>query len=225
MLILHGENKERSRAILNGKIKQFEGEVIKLEGEKINLTDLKQATESRSIFGKEKLIVIFNLFSRPPGKEKQKLIEYCRKENPRNLIIWEGKKVDGRILSHFASAQIEQFNLPPIIFRFLDSLSPTSKKPSLILLHQCLTQETPEIVFYMLCRHIKDLIIAADLGKEGLNEYPSWKKEKLVRQAKKFSLKKLIDLYQKLLEIDYQQKTGNTSFSLVFRLDLLVTSL
>jgi len=225
MLILHGENIERSRRYLGQRKKNFDGEVINLEGDKINLNDLKQAIESKSIFGEKKLIVVSNLFSRRPSKEKEELLKYCRQENPENLIVWEGKKIDGRLLSHFLSARIEQFDLTPIIFRFLDYFSPTNKKHSLILLRQCLTQEPPELVFFLLCRHIRDLIIAADLGKKGLNHLPSWKQDKLISQAKMFGLQKLINLYGQLLQIDYQQKTGRSTLSLASQLDLLIANL
>lgn len=225
MLILHGENIERSRRALNEKIKRFSGEIIRLEGEKLDLGELKQAVESSSLFGQERLIIIENLFSRRPSKEKEELLKYCKLENPENLIVWGGKKIDGRILAPFTLARIERFDLTPIIFKFLDSFSPTNKKLSLALLHQCLTQETPEMVFYMVCRQAKDLIITADLGKENLDELPPWKREKLIRQAGKFGLKKLLTLYQQLLQIDYQQKTGKTPLSLSSQLDLLIASL
>jgi len=224
MLILHGENTAQSRQYLNKKITNFKGEVIKLEGEKISLTELQQAVESQSIFFPDKLIIIFGLFSRKPGKEKEKLLTYCRKEDPRNLIIWEGKKIDGRILSHFSGARVELFELPKIVYKFLDALSPIKRGYSLILLHRCLKRELPQRVFYFLCRHIENLITAADLGRSGLKEFPSWKQEKLIKQAKTLGLERLIKIYEMLLEIDYQQKTGQSPFSLISSLDLLIAS-
>lgn len=225
MLILHGENIDQSRRFLASRLKSFAGEIIKLEGENLNLSELKQAVEGNSLFGKDKLVVIFNIFSRRPSKEKENLLEYLKKEKPKNLIVWEGKKIDGRVLTSFAFGQIRRFDLTPIIFRFLDSLSPQNKKNSLILLHQCLRFEPAEVVFSLLCRQVKDLIIAIDLGKKGLENLPDWKKEKLAIQAKKFGLEKLIKLYQKLLEIDYAQKTGKTPLSLASQLDLLLVNL
>jgi len=225
MVIFHGENTALSRQRLNQLIEKFRGEVVKLEGEKIALSELQQAVESRSIFGADKLVVIFGLFSRKPSKEKEKLLDYCQKENPQNLIVWEEKKIDGRALISFKKAKIELFDLPKIIYKFLDSLSPFNKKTSLLLFHQCLKKEVPERIFYFLCRHIEQLIIAADLGKRGLKNLPDWKKEKLAKQAKAFGLEKLINLYQKLLAIDYQQKTGKSPFSLISSLDLLISYL
>ena len=225
MVIFHGENTALSRQRLNELVEKFKGEVVKLEGEKLTLTELQQAVESRSIFGPDKLVVVFGFFSRRPSKEKEKLLDYCQKENPQNLIIWEEKEIDGKILGKFKGARIEFFDLPKIIYKFLDSLSPFNKKPSLLLLHQCLKKEAPERIFYYLCRRVEQLIIVADLGKKGLENLKDWQKEKLIRQAKAFGLEKLINLYQKLLEIDYQQKTGQTPFSLISSLDLLIASL
>jgi len=224
MVIFHGENTVLSRQRLNGEIEKFKGEVIKLEGEQLTLTELQQAVESRSIFGADKLVVVFGLFSRRPSREKEKLLNYCQKENPQNLIVWEEKKIDGRILGNFKRVKIEFFDLPKIIYKFLDSLSPVNRKTSLLFFHQCLKKEVPERIFYFLCRHVEQLIIAADLGKRGLENLPDWKQEKLLRQAKTFGLEKLISLYQKLLAIDYQQKIGKSPFSLISSLDLLIAS-
>jgi len=226
MVIIHGENTALSRQRLSELIEKFKGEVIKLEGEKLTLTELQQAVESKSIFWADKLVVVFGLFSRKPSKEKGELLEYCQKENPQNLIIWEEKKIDQKVLEKFKGAKVWFFDLPKIIYRFLDSLSPLNKKTSLLLLHQCLKKEPPERVFYYLCRRVEQLIIAADLGKRGLEKkLKDWQKEKLVRQANIFGLEKLINIYQKLLVIDYQQKTGKSPFSLVSSLDLLIAYL
>lgn len=225
MLILHGQNIVLSRNKLREKTKNFFGETIILNGEKISLTDLKQAIESQSLFGQDRLVIIERLFSRPSGKAKEELLKYLKSENPQNLIIWEGKKVDGRVLTPFKQVKVEKFDLAPLIFKFLDSLSPKSKKISLSILHQCLVHDAPGVVFFMLCRQVKDLIIANDLGEKGLSELPVWKRGKLIRQAKGFGLKKLLWLYRQLLKIDYEQKTGKTPLSLSSQLDLLIASL
>ena len=228
MLILHGENLVASRKRLKEEIDnfrlKFKGEVIKFAGNQVDLTQIKQAVESSSLFGQNRLIVIENLFSGSPSTEKQKIVGYLKQNLPKNLLIWEKRKIDNRVLAHF-KAQVFQFDLTPIIFRFLDSLVPNNQKFSLSLLHQCFDQDAPEIVFYMLGRQIRLLIIAADLGENGLIEIPEWKRKKLISQAKEFSLTKLLQLYRQLLKIDWQQKTGQTPFDLASQLDLFIASL
>lgn len=225
MLILHGENTVLSRQKLTNLSQHFQGEVLHLEGEKINLTDLKQAIESSTLFGQARLVIIENLFVRRPSKEKEELFKYLKEEKPKNLIIWERKTIDGRSLISFKFAQIERFVIPTIIFKFLDSLSPQNKSQSLYFFHQCLRQEPPEVIFYMLSRRVGNLILAADLGEKGLEKMASWQRSKLIHQTKQFNLKKLIFLYRQLLKIDWEQKTGQTIMPLVSQLDLLIASL
>jgi DNA polymerase III delta subunit len=239
MMILHGENNLLSRQKLTNEIANFklktQGEILRHDGHNLNLMDLRQSLESASLFrakretrvsllGDSRLVIIENLFSGRVGKEKQKIIDYLKKTVAQNLIIWEGKKIDGRTLTSF-KGQVLRFDLDPVIFRFLDSLSPGKAKISLTLLHQCLTQDPPEIIFFMLARQIRHLILAADLGKKGLGQMESWRAEKLIRQARYFTLIKLMKIYRQLLKIEVQQKTGQTPFTLSSQLDLLIASL
>ena len=229
MWIIHGQNLVLSRKKLGEKIEAFrlkhQAEIIRLEGKKFNLTQAKQLLEATSLFGQRKLIIVENFFSLPQSKQKKETLDYLKEKKPENLIIWENRKIDGRRLMAFSQTKIQRFDLPPLIFKFLDSFAPENKKFSLNLLHQLLHQEAPELIFYLLARRIGQLIIAKDLGKRGLTQMARWQQEKLLYQAKKFDLKKLLLLYQQLLKIDYQQKTGRTSLPLSFHLDLFIASL
>lgn len=231
MLILHGENIVASRKTLYEKIASFKekgvDEIIVLDGIKLTLTEVKQALESTSLLGQARLVVIENLFSSPKNKEQSEIISYLEKvdkETP--LILWEQKDLSRTILKKLAQrATIELFKIPPLIFKFLDSISPQNKKNTLILLHQSLKTDSPEIVFYMLCRQARFLIIARDLGRKGLSSLPSWQQAKFLRQAEKFTLEQLLNFHKKLLKIDYEQKTGRASLPLSSQLDLLIADL
>ncbi len=227
MIILHGENTILSRQRLQEEIEAFKdkkkGEVLKFEGNNLNLTDLQQALESLSLLEENRLIIIENLFSGRSSKEKNNMIVYLKKSNPVNLIIWEGKKIDGRILASLKT-RVLRFDLPLIIFRFLDSLAPGNNVQSLNLFHQSLEQDPPELIFHLLSRQTRLLILAADLGEKGLGQMKDWQKGKLIRQAKKFDLEKLIKIHKELLKIDWQQKTSQTPFNLVSQLDLFLAS-
>lgn len=226
-MILHGENTVLSRQRLQEEIEAFKtkkkGEVLKFEGNNLSLADLQQALESLSLLEENRLIILENIFSGRPSKEKSNIIAYLKKSNPANLIIWEAKKIDGRILSSFKT-QVLRFDLPLVIFRFLDSLAPGNITQSINLFHQSLEQDPPELIFYLLARQIRLLILAADLGEKGLGQMKDWQKGKLIRQAKKFGLIKLIKIYKELLQIDWQQKTSQTPFNLVSQLDLFLAS-
>lgn len=225
MYLIHGQNLVLSRKFLTEKIKEFSGEIIRLDGEKIDLTELKQTLESGSLFGKDKLIIVENLFSRRPSIIKDELIEYCRLSHPTNLIIWEGKEIDGRKLRSIPPQNVNHFALNKVIFKFLDSISPGNQKVTLNFYHQCLPQDPPELIFYLLSQRIRDLIIIKDLGEEGIARLAPWQKKKLAYQAKRFTLEQLSALYRELLRIDWEQKTGRAPLDLSSQLDLLLASL
>lgn len=225
MLILHGENVVLSRQELSKVVDHFPGEVTRLEANQLDLTSLKQALESVSLFGQDRLVILENLFSRRASREKENLLRYLKKNQPENIVLWEGKTIDGRSLNPFSKAEIKKFALTPFVFRFLDSLAPDNQKDSLSLLHRSLNQDPAEMVFYLLARQVRYLIIALDLGEKGLERMASWQKAKFFRQAKKFDLAKLLWLHQELLRIDYEQKTGQAPLSLSGQLDLLIASL
>ena len=101
MIILHGDNVVLSRNKLVDLIESFQGETLRYTGESLTLSELKQALESLSLFGLEKLVVIENLFSRRPSQEKENVLKYLKNEPSKNLIIWERKKIDGRICKSY----------------------------------------------------------------------------------------------------------------------------
>ena len=228
MIILHGENIVQSRQKLKEKATEFkqktQGVILRFEGNEITLSNTQEAFQSLSLLGEQQLVVIENLFSGRKTNEKQKIIDYLKQLNPKNLIIWEGKKIDGRVLAPF-QGQVLRFDLTPTIFHFLDSLHPGNNKIALLLLHQALEQLPAEMVFFMLVRHFRFLILASDLGKKGLSNMPPWHQSKLINQGDKFALDRLLSIYKSLLRIDSRQKTGKTVFNLSFQLDLLVASL
>ena len=92
-------------------------------------------------------------------------------------------------------------------------------------LQETLLKEAPELVFSLLIRQVRLLVIARDLGTKGLDRMAPWQKDKLVKQANKFTLEKLLKYHQAFLAIDIRQKTGQASFTMQKQLDLLVASL
>lgn len=227
MIILHGENTVLSRQRLKEEIEAFElktkGEVLKFEAQNLDFINFQQALEPSSLISTDRLVVLEGLFGGRKNSQKEKILAYLKKNNPENLIIWESKKIDGRTLLSF-KAKVFKFDLPLVLFRFLDSLLPGNSKISLILFHQCLEQDPPELIFFLIARQIRMLILAVDLGKEGLPKIQDWQIGKLIHQGQKFGLKTLLSLYKELLKIDWQQKTGQTPFDLVSQLDLFLAS-
>ncbi|MBL7159044.1 hypothetical protein ISS85_01055 [Candidatus Microgenomates bacterium] len=229
--ILHGDHLLASRKALEVMKKTAEKkEVISFDGKKVTLTDLKQALEARSLFGQEKLAIVENLISLKYSSIKtqeqvKRTFDYL-KALPSNteLILWEKKKIDGRRLISFKNAKIQLFQTPAIIFKFLESIQPNNQESMLSLFENCAKTGPVELIFYMIVRQFRLLLLVKDLGKEGVRMAP-WQYARLTNQANCFTLEKLLKIYKKLLKIDYQQKTGQLVFDLKKTIELLLVNL
>lgn len=230
MIILHGANIVASRQALTEqkeRARQKGTELVMYSGKNLDLTKLKQALESASLFGGDRLVIIESFFFLPNSKLKESMLSYLKTANFQTaLVIWEGKQIDGRMLRSFASkAKIQLFKLSAVIFKFLDSLQPNQPQISLNYLHQTLKTEPPELVFYMLARRTTYLLIAKDLGKKGLSGFAPWQQGRYLSQAEKFSQDRLRQLHRELLVLDWRQKTGRANFPLASAIDLLIINL
>lgn len=223
--IFHGDNIVESRRKLSeeaAKAKEEGTEVVTLNGAKTNFTEVRSALESSSLFGQDKLVVMENFLSSPVSAFKKKTLDYLKKgQFGNNLILWE----EGRLKNIPLKAPTKLFRLDPVLFRFLESLQEGGERKSLELLAKLTRKEKPEMIFYMIVRQVRLLILAKDLGASGLSGMASWQKNKLVSQAKFFSMNRLLELHKKLLEIDFAQKTSTDPLPLSSRLDLLASEI
>lgn len=96
------------------------------------------------------------------------------------------------------------------------------------LLKKVLEVEIPEIIFSLLIRQLRLLLLISNEEKEeaeDLKRLATWQKQKLATQAKNFTEKQLRSYYHELLEIDYQQKTGQNAFDLKKTLEIFIMNL
>lgn len=227
LIILHGENILKSRQELERiKTQDNQVEIILFDGAKIDHTCLKQALESKPFLEEKRLVIIENLLSQKKNLKQQKTILDYLKNPPikTDLILWEEREIGKELLSR-VSATVKLFKTEPILFKFLEAIRPGNTKEILTLLRESLLAEEPEIVFYMLTRQFRNLILIADLGEKGLPRMASWQISRLKNQAKNFTLEQLLKIYHELLEIDYRQKTGQQTFDLAHTLELFLINL
>jgi DNA polymerase III delta subunit len=208
MLLIHGDDLVKSRQRLASLIKTSRAEVVRFDG-KASLTMIKQALESASLFESERLVVIEGW----PSKEV-----WAYAKGQKKLIIWVGKKVDGRQLIGLKREQVEAYRISPAIFALLDTLKLTAWQRVAI-------QEPVEKIFFLLARRWRYLIIVKDWGYEGLAELSPFEKSKIVNQAKRYSLEQLLDFYGQLLSVEYSIKSGQTNLPFDLQLEVLLASL
>ncbi len=214
--LLHGDHIEASRAQLHRLKESLQSKEIRvLDGKDIDTALLTQALESTSLFGGDTAVIIERLFGKL-GK-KAKLIEslahiLVSAANSTDIILWEDKELGVTALKALGKIDVKLFKTPTIIFQFLDGLAPNNAKDLLPLYSQLTTNDAPELVFSMIVRRLRQLIQIHDgitpVGLQG------WQAGRLTRQAKLFTMDKLVSLYRKLLEIEYSTKNGTSAFAL-----------
>lgn len=226
--LIHGDDIVTSRKKLEEEKNQVGvKEIITLDGRKITLSDLVLACDTRSFLAEKKIILIENLFSGGITKEKPKLLSYLGKTDlSYPVIIWEDREIEKQaVKKYFIRAKEILCQPPQLLFRFLDSVGLQPPNQLLSLFHAVLTQREVELIYVLLLRKFRQLIVACDLGRGGLSELSVWQVERLLCQSRYFTGEKLISLYRQLLSFDYKIKTGQTPYSLSQLLDIFLTTL
>lgn len=225
--LIHGEDHLSSRKILIIEKEKYKGNDIQyFEGSSLDLETLLTCDQSQSLFQNSKTIIIENLLAGSMSVEKEKILSYLNSSQLRvNVIIWEKSEITkSNIIKLLPKAKDILCQPPMMLFKFLDTMF-DNPAASLTLFHNVITYREAELVYSMLVRQFRNLIIARDLGAAGLAEMQRWQADKFVRQARNFDTVKLITLYRQLLTIDYQIKSGQTPYNMTELLDIFLLSL
>ena len=226
LTIIHGENVVASRNYLLSQIDQFKKkgqEVLFLDEKNFTPENLVAALE-KDLFGQQK-VVVFESFSRLKPNQKKEATEIIKQHPEGILFLWEAKTLPASFFKPFPKSQARLFKPSPILFQFLDALSPKNKQKAIFLLGQVLKKEETGLVFYFLTRRINDLILIKENHEEKVSARQAWQKEKLKKQAQDFSQEKLADFLCQLIWLDYQQKSGQLSYPFEFGLELLLAKM
>lgn len=226
LTIIHGSDTAASRNYFLQEKQRFAKGVL-LRGSLIDLTDLCQLLEGGGLFGDNKQIFIEQFLSeRKKSAERDAIISYLKKQGETHeIFLWEGKEFDLRTLAPFKGAVIKTYKLSSTLFAFLDAVKPNNGKQLAQLFHKTLQTTEAEMIFFMLVRQLRILIVLSDKGGENISEtlrLAPWQKSKLETQAGLFGENYLKQLYLRLFQIELGQKTGMLSSSLVCAVDFFL---
>lgn len=227
-MLIHGDDTGQSRGLLSETLSTFQDtEIIRLDGEKVELADVSLALESFSLLAPQKTIVFENLLSKGTLKKKHHILEYVQKTNNLpTLIFWEPSKLTKVTLEkYFSGAKVSLCQLPEQLFKFLDSLGLVPSHVLVKSFKELVKLRDAELVFAMILRQIRLLLLIKHSSTGTMVGFAPWQLQKISRQANAFTNEQLLAVYRQLLLIDYKIKTGATPYNLEQLLDIYFISL
>lgn len=228
LTLIHGDDIASSRNYYIAE-RQKAAEKKIVDGNTITLTDLMQIFSGNGLFGDQETIFIEELVSkRKSSKDIDELTTFLSEQTDAPIFVWESKTLTPKQIGNFKKATVKEFKIPTVVFAFLDSLKPGNTIHMLKLYHEILAQEDAMYVLVMLMRQIRILLALSDPTQPTISEVSRmapWQKGKLQKQAQWFSQSLLLQLHEKLFQLEYGQKTGNLPLPLTDAIDFLLTSL
>ena len=113
---------------------------------------------------------------------------------------------------------LKEFKLKESIFSLMDACFPGNKIAFLNILATLTETESEQLIFFMLIRHIRSLILATSNSLGGM---PPWQKSKIISQATKWKVENLIKFYEGLQRLDVAIKTSSNPNGIKNSLDIL----
>ncbi len=228
--IIHGDDTSLSRKFLTEQ-KEKLNNFNSFDSAEFNLSSLAQIVEGASLFDDTKIIFVENFFSKNKlvSNEAKALVNYINKNSDLiKIFFWEDKEVSKKSISVFNNSTVKIFKIPQSIFLFLDGIKPKNWENSIGLFHKSLVSVQAELIFFMLVRQFRLLLAIQDNSTDAIDEVKRlmpWQKSKLEHQSNLFTKDQLRNIYKKLLQIDIEQKTGKSAFSLAQAIDFLLIDL
>jgi len=230
--LVHGEDTTASRNFYFD-VKKKSVDALTLDGATITLTDLQQALSGSDLFGETKQIFIENLLTKKKGSKELDSLTSLISQTSQTITLWESKELTPKQVGLFGKATVRLFKIPSTIFAFLDGIRPNNGKQLIELFHKTLEDKDPEFVLFMLQRQTRTLLALSSISDKPTDQstisevsrLAPWQKGKVEKQAQLFTSQQLLDVHDKLFQLELDMKTGGLTLPLAESMDLLLLSI
>ena len=201
--IFHGDNQFTSRTEFNSFLDQNSDlDILKIDNKEINLDNINNFINGRSLFNTKKIIAITNFFSiSKPILDK--LIKIIQSNSEFDVAIWQDKTLTITQLKTFPKSNIQSFPLDKIMFSCINSIRPKNITKFISVLHQVFEKEPFELFLFWLKFNLR----------------------KQLTSYSRFESNLLKKTYLQIIELDFQNKTGQLSISKEIALERILINL
>lgn len=208
--LIHGEDVAVSRNMFLSLVEKAKGEGFQVKDISLNTNlNLEEKLTSQSLF-EDKIFFIHDKLKNLTPADLKWLVKNSKKYEGELVLWYEGVAPLKIVKALPKGAEVKKFDLPKIIFNFLDSFYPGNSVNILGLLDKLLAKEPVEFVFFMLGRHLRDLYWVKN-DTAIVPDYQEWRIRKIRSQADRFSNERLKKVINFLSEADVRAKTSDSS--------------
>jgi hypothetical protein len=186
--IFHGDNLEASRHALNSTLDQIKNQaILRLDQKQIEVEKINLFLNSNDLFGQAKSIYLGNYFSltKPIFEKITKLINASKID----VYIWQDKALTMTQLKSFPQAKINLFRADNLLYSCLNTIKPKNLALFLSQYDKIIDKGLYDLFLYLLKGNIR----------RQLQTYSQFNPDNLKK------------IYLQLIELDYQNKTGQLS--------------
>lgn len=209
IVVVQGDDTLRSRErfvqIING-VKSKGWDVVKITSD--GKLTLAEQLVSNSLFPEEVLFVIDGI--KRISKEEFVWIGKNANRYGGQLLVYSHGKLPATLKNALPkTVKIENYDVPNLIWSFLDSFYPGNSKKCIELFCKLSKQAPTELIIAMLARQLKEMYSLSQ-NPSG-SDMHAWKASKLKSQAVRFTKDGLVDTINGLSDIDYKSKIGEVN--------------
>lgn len=202
IIYLYGDNDEK----IYMRLSAFRDKAIK---DKLLINDLDELVSNdqisnQTLFNNRVINFLYN-FRSIKIEILTNLIKYS---NPEDILVITADNPPNSAVKNIIGKEViyEQFQYPKIIWSFLEEIYPGNVKIIIKLMYEIKDKIASELIFHLISKQIRDMIWSI----EGNMEIPEWRKHKLNNQAKHYSRELLLNILDKLADIDIKIKSSKT---------------
>lgn len=202
--IFHGDDQNKSRQAFNSQLNLYpNSDILRLDSKTIDLDQINNFLNGASLFAIEKTLSISNFFSiSKPILDK--LIKIIINSDPvNNIVLWQDKGLNVTQTKTFPQAKVEGFRLNNKLFACLNSIRPKNVSGFVPLFHETIKEGLYDLFLYMFKSQLRKQLTTFSKFDKNL--------------AKK--------TYLQLIELDYQNKTGQLSIPKELALERTIINL
>ncbi|MDD4937646.1 MAG: hypothetical protein PHX34_01305 [Candidatus Shapirobacteria bacterium] len=201
--IFHGDDQFASRTEFNSSIdKNIDTDILRVDSKNINPDLINGFLNSQSLFTPKKILAITNFFS-VSKPILDKIIKIIKDNNSIDVLIWQDKSLNPTQAKIFPQAKINNFPLDKIIFSCLNQIRPKNLVRFMTLFKQVLIKEPFELFLFFIKNNLR----------KQLTNYSAFDKKVLQKT------------YLQLIELDFQNKTGQLSIPKEIALERILLNL